>query len=276
MARTRVGVLPSGKPVIVTAWTFFGRREMKRCWIFLLVAGCLVNATAGRAASFDEAMKAVAARNDAAALPLFEAALTAEPDNLQYSDEYRKALIRTGEYDRGIDFYGKLTGQHPQAAFAWLNYGYVYVDKIPSAGSITRVILANNALTNFTKSIEVKRSWIALYTRGNSQLYWPKIFGRAPLGVADLEEAVTIARRESKRRKVYVRAWIALGDGYLKTDQAEKAKATWREGLQLFGDDPELQGRLARDGEKLELYVYDQLDPNQRVDTNLAPLWEED
>jgi len=245
---------------------------MKRCWIFALLALCLLPAAG--AGSFDDAMKAVAAKNDAAALPLFEAALSADPDNLQTSNEYRKAVIRTGEYDRAVDFYGKLTTAHPQAAFAWLNYGYAYVDKIPAAGSITQVILANNSLTNFTKSIDVKRSWIALYTRGNSYLYWPKIFGRAPLGVTDLEEAVAIARKEPKRRKVYVRSWIALGDGYLKTGEPEKAKAIWREGVQLFGNDPQLQARLSREGEELEKYVYDQLDPNKRVDTNLAPLWE--
>jgi tetratricopeptide (TPR) repeat protein len=247
---------------------------MRRFWILPLLALCL--APAGHAGSFDEAMKAVAAKNDAAALPLFEAALSAEPDNLQYSNEYRKAVIRTGEYDRAIDFYDKLTAAHPQAAFAWLNYGYTYVDKIPAAGSISQVILANNSITNFTKSIELKRTWIALYTRGNAYLYWPKIFGRTPLGVADLEEAVAIARKEPKRKKVYVRSWTALGDGYLKTDQPEKAKAVWREGVQLFGDDPQLQARLSRDGEELEKYVYDQLDPNKRVDTNLAPLWEEE
>jgi tetratricopeptide (TPR) repeat protein len=247
---------------------------MRRLLILPLLALCLVPAV--QASSFDAAMKAVAAKDDAAALPLFEAALSAEPDNLQYSNEYRKAVIRTGEHDRAIDFYDKLTAAHPQAAFAWLNYGYAYVDKIPAAGSITQVILANQSLTNFTKSIEVKRTWIALYTRGNSYLYWPKIFGRSPLGVADLEEAVALAKREPKRKKVYVRSWIALGDGYLKTEQLEKAKATWREGQQLFGENPQLQARLARDGEELEKYIYDQLDPNKRVDTNLAPLWEEE
>jgi tetratricopeptide (TPR) repeat protein len=228
------------------------------------------------AASFDEAMKAVAAGDDAAALPLFEVALSAEPDNLQSSNEYRKAVIRTGEYDRAIDFYGRLTAAHPRAAFAWLNFGYAYVDKIPAAGSVTQVILANNAVTQFTRSIEIQRTWIGLYTRGNAYLYWPKIFGRAPLGVADLEEAVAIARREPKRKKVYVRAWIALGNGYLKTGEPEKAKAVWREGLQLFPGNAQLQARLSRDGEELERYVYDQLDPKLRVDTNLAPLWEEE
>ena len=246
---------------------------MKRLRALLLLALCA--APALHAAAFDDAMKAVAAHNDAAALPLFESALNADPDNLQASNEYRKAVIRTKEYDRAIDFYGKLTAAHPQAPFAWLNYGYAYVDKIPDAGSITQVILANSALTNFSKSIELKKSWIALYTRGNSYLYWPKIFGRAPLGVADLEAAVAIARTEPKKRKVYVRSWIALGDGYWKTEQPEKAKATWREGLQLFPGETQLQARLARDGEELEKYIYDQLDPNKRVDTNLSSLWEE-
>jgi tetratricopeptide (TPR) repeat protein len=246
---------------------------MKSFRPLLLVALCA--APAVRATTFDEAMKAVAAHQDTAALPLFEKALNEEPDSLPASNEYRKAVIRTKEYDRAIDFYGKLTAAHPDAAFAWLNYGYAYVDKIPDAGSITQVILANSALTNFSKSIERKKSWIALYTRGNSYLYWPKIFGRAPLGVADLESAVAMAKAEAKKRKVYVRAWIALGDGYWKTEQPEKAKATWREGQQLFPGDPQLQARLGRDGDDLEKYIYDQLDPNKRVDTNLTPLWEE-
>ena len=248
----------------------------RRLAILALAAGLALSAGAGtaRATPYDDAMKAVAAGNHAAALPLFEAALAASPDDLKSANEYRKAVIRTKEYDRAIAFFEKLTTQHPQAAYAWLNFGYTYVDKIPDAGSITQVILANNALTNFSKSIELKKTWIALFTRGNSYLYWPKIFGRAPLGLADLEQAVALSQKEPKQRSVYVRAWIALGDAYWKTEQPEKAKSTWREGLKLFPNNPELKARLARDGDDLEKYIYDQLDPNKRVDTNLAPLWE--
>jgi tetratricopeptide (TPR) repeat protein len=211
---------------------------------------------------------------DAAVLPQLEAALAANPDDLKSANEYRKAVIRTSEYDRSIAFFDKLTADHPQAAYAWLNFGYAYVDKIPAAGSITQVILANKALTNFSKSIDLKKTWIALFTRGNSYLYWPTVFGRAPLGVADLEQAVALARQEAKPKKVYVRSWIALGDGYWKTEQPEKAKEIWRDGLKLFPGDAQLQARLARDGDDLEKYIYEQLDPNKRVDTDLAPLWE--
>ncbi|HEX4961571.1 MAG TPA: tetratricopeptide repeat protein [Thermoanaerobaculia bacterium] len=247
----------------------------RRLATLLLLAAALPGAA--RATAYEDAMKAVAAGKHAAALPLFEAALAADPDDLKSANEYRKAVIRTKEYDRGIAFFDKLTAQHPKAAYAWLNYGYVYVDKIPDAGSITQVILANNALTNFSKSIELKKTWIALFTRGNSYLYWPKVFGRAPLGVADLEQAVALSQKEPKQRPVYARAWIALGDAYWKTEQPEKAKTTWREALKLFPNDAELEARLARlarDPDELEKYIYDQLDPNKRVDTNLAPLWE--
>lgn len=246
----------------------------RTCALLLLVAFAVLSAGIAHATSFDDAMKAVAAGNDAAALPLFEKALAAEPDDLKIHDGYRKAVIRTGEYERAIGFYDKLTAANPASAYAWLNYGYAYVDKIPAAGSITQVILANQALIHFSKSIELKKSWIALYTRGNSYLYWPKVFGRTPLGVADLEQAVATAKQEAGKKKVYVRSWIALGDGYWKTGEPDKAKAVWREGRQLFGSVPQLEARLARDGEELEKYIDEQLDPNRRVDTSLSPLWE--
>lgn len=210
----------------------------------------------------------------AATLPELESRLAADPNDLKAANEYRQAVIQAGEYDRAIEFFKKLVTDHPQAACAWLNQGYAYVDKIPAAGSITQVILANNALTSFTRSIELERSWIALYTRGNSYLYWPKVFGRGALAVADLEEAVAISKKEPKR-PVHVRAWIALGDAYWRTDQPDKAKAAWKEALALFPGEPQLEARLARDGEELEAYIYEQLDPNRRVDTNLSPLWEE-
>ncbi len=215
-----------------------------------------------------------AAADPAAALPQLEAAVAADPENLRAASEYRMAVIKAGEHDRALEFFEKLVTDHPQAANAWLNYGFAYVDKIPAAGSITQVILANNALTQFSKSIELRESWLALYTMGNSYLYWPKVFGRAPLGVADLEAAVDMAKKEPKKKKVYVRAWVALGDGYWKTDQLDKAKATWREGLALFPGEPQLEARIAKNGEDLETYIQEQLDPNKRVDTNLESLWE--
>src|SRR5882672_5906336 len=131
-------------------------------------------------------------------LPKLEAALAADPDNLRFGSEYRQAVIQAKEYDRSLKFFEKLVADHPKSGNAYLNYGFAYVDKIPAAGSITQVILANTALSHFSKSIELQPSWIGYYTRGNSYLYWPKIFNRAHLGVEDLEQCMKIQKADNK------------------------------------------------------------------------------
>ncbi|MBM3263867.1 MAG: hypothetical protein FJY97_10645 [candidate division Zixibacteria bacterium] len=239
--------------------------------LLLVVAPAAFAATAED--HYQSARKALTARNYPVALDAFEAALNMEPDNIRYASEYRQAVIGAAQYDRCIAFFEKLVAVHPMASSAFLNFGFAYVDKIPAAGSITQVILANTALTYFSKSIEIKPSWIALYTRGNSYLYWPKIFGRASLGVSDLEKAYQMQKMDRVKRSYHVRVYISLGDGYWKTDDIDKARAIWQEGLAQFPDNEQLKARLAREGDALAEYIDSVLDPNKRVDTNLQEIW---
>lgn len=220
-----------------------------------------------------QAAPATAAADPSPELGRMEAALAAAPDDLRIASEYRHKVIRAGTYDRALDFFEKLVTDHPQAAFAWLNYGYVYVDKMPAAGAITQVILANDALKKFSRSIELKPSWLALYTRGNSYLYWPKVFGRTPLALADLKAAVEISNHEPKRA-YHAHAWAALGEACWLTEQPEQARAAWQEGARRFPRDAVLQALLTRRGDELEAYIADQLDRTKRVDTDLHEIWE--
>lgn len=210
----------------------------------------------------------------ASLLAPLEAQLASDPDNLRAGSEYRQAVIRLGAYDRAIQFFEKLVVSHPNAANARLNFGFAYVDKVPVAGSITQVILANNALNEFTKSVELRAAWITLYTRGNSYLYWPRIFGRASLGVADLEAAMQMQKADRKR-PYHVRTFLALGDGYWKMDDLEKARALWEEGLKQFPDNPHLQERLAKNGDDLKAVLDGTYDIAKRIDTSLEELWAE-
>ncbi len=246
---------------------------MKKLLPIVLIVWFFAGAWSSGDGRFENAEKAVAAKDWQTALTEFEAALAADPDNIQYGSEYRQAVIQAKEYDRCIKYFEKLSTDHPNAPNAFLNFGFAYVDKIPAAGTITQVILANTALSYFTKSLELRPSWIGYYTRGNSYLYWPKIFGRAALGVADLEQAMKIQKADGKKKSYFVRAYISLGDGYWKTDQLDKAKATWKEGLEMFPDSTQLKARLSRDGDALKEYIDDMLDPNKRVDTNLQEIW---
>lgn len=207
-----------------------------------------------------------------AELARLEQALTAKPDDIRAGNDYRMAIMKAGQYDRGLDFFKLLVTANPSAANAHLNYGFQYVDKIPAAGSITQVILANNALTEFTKSLEARPSWIGYYTRGNSYLYWPAIFGRTKLGVADLEEALRLQKGEPKR-PLHLRVYVALGDGYFKMDDMAKATATWKEGLAQFPDAEPLKQRLALQPDGIKALLATVYDPNKRVDTSLQDLW---
>ncbi|MBS1857000.1 MAG: hypothetical protein JST11_16645 [Acidobacteria bacterium] len=233
--------------------------------------------------AFDKGMKAISARDYPAGLSLLESALTQEPDNLQFGSEYRQAILKyarkihpkegqPADFDRSLKFFEGLMAKNAGAANGWLNFGFAVVDKIPAAGAISQVILANSALSYFTKSIEAKPSWIAYYTRGVSYLFWPKIFGRAPLAVADLELAMKM-QKTLPPRGIYVRGYVALGDAYWKNDELDKARAMWSEGLKLFPDSTQLKDRLAKQGDDLKTYLDDVMDPSKRVDTDLKDLW---
>ena len=135
------------------------------------------------------------------------------------------------------------------------------------------MLLANTAIGHFSKSLEVKTTWLALYTRGRSYLFWPKVFNRAHLGVEDLEKAYEMQQAGAGKRSLHVRVFEALGDGYAKTDNFEKARVIWKKGLEEFPGRAGLRERLALDDEGVTAYIFDLMDPNERVDTDLSPLW---
>lgn len=197
-----------------------------------------------------------------------EAALEKAPNDLFRGAAYRQRLIPDKAYDRGIAFFEKLVAAHPEAANAWLNLGYAYVDKIPDAGAITAVILANTALGHFGKALELEETWLARYTRGNSYLYWPPIFGRIELGVADLRRALELAEKLPSR-PYHAHAWVALGDAEWRLARPEEARKIWLEGRERYPGDVFLEARLARQGPELDLFLEDFFAVTTRVDTSL-------
>ncbi|HEX4604509.1 MAG TPA: tetratricopeptide repeat protein [Candidatus Angelobacter sp.] len=249
------------------------KKSLSLVWLLLLIASGLFPCQLPASdADYQQGMKALSSNDFSTALRYLELAVAGDPDNLRYGSDYRQAIIRSKEFDRALKFFDQATAQHPKSANLRLNYGFAYVDKIPAAGSITQVILANNALTEFTRSLELKPSWIAYYTRGTSYLFWPKIFKRAALGVADLQRAMEIQKSE-QRHRYHVKAYIALGDGYWKTDDLVKARVAWEAGLKEFPASAALQQRLSLKGDELKNLIEAQFDPAARVNTDLRDLW---
>jgi tetratricopeptide (TPR) repeat protein len=248
----------------------------KKLHFLCLVLGVTLHAaplqTQKPESQYREAVKALGEKHFQEALSSFEQAISLDPDNARYANDYRQAAIQAKEFDRALKFFEKLLTDHPNSANLHLNFGFAHVDKIPIAGSITQVILANSALTEFTRALELQPTWIGYYTRGESYLFWPKIFNRAPMGVADLEKALDMQQKTS-RQSYHVKVYIALGDGYWKTDQLEKAKATWTTGLKEFPSNTSLKGRLSAQGDDLKNLIEAGFDPAKRVNTDLSELW---
>jgi tetratricopeptide (TPR) repeat protein len=242
-------------------------------WPLLLIASWLLPCQLHASdADYVQGLKALASNDYSTALRYLELAVAGGPDNLRYGSDYRQAIIRSKEFDRALKFFEETLLRHPKSANLHLNYGFAYVDKIPVAGSITQVILANDALTEFGKSLELQPSWIAYYTRGTSYLFWPKIFKRASLGVADLQRAMEI-QKSGKLHSYHVKAYVALGDGYWKTDDLDRARAAWAEGLKEFPASTALKQRLSLKGDELKNLIEAQFDPSTRVNTDLRDLW---
>lgn len=230
---------------------------------------------------YQEGLAAVAKEDWEAALDKLEAAVAAEPNNLRYGTEYRQAVIKiagtesTEPYQREIDFFKKLVEEHPDAPNAFLNLAFAHVDKIPAEGAITQVILANSSLGYFAKALELEETWLGYYSRGHAYLFWPTIFGRAPKGIGDLEKAIEISKKDAKKKPYYSRAWAALGDGYWRLDDVDKAREIWRQGLAAYPDDAELEARLARtDRAELDAYLEAHYETGHRVDTHLREIFE--
>lgn len=243
------------------------------CALLTLLFCCLLSGSTSDAdADYQQARKALGANDYSTALRYLESAVAGDPDSIRYASEYRQAAIKSKDFDRSVAFFEKLSTSRAQSANVHLNCGFAYVDKIPAAGSITQVILANKALTEFSKAVDLQPNWIDYYTRGASYLFWPKIFNRAPMGVADLEKALKIQAAEP-RKSYYVKVYVTLGDAYWKTDQLEKALTIWQEGLKQFPDNQQLKIRLEKKGDDLQAAIEAGFDPNKRVDTDLKDLW---
>jgi tetratricopeptide (TPR) repeat protein len=226
---------------------------------------------------FQEAMHAAQAADYEAALASFEAALQGDPNNLRYGNDYRMTVVKINQvktYDRCIAFFKQLVADNPKAPNAWMNLGYAYVDKIPTEGAITQVLLANTALGNFSAALDLEDSWLGHYTRGNSYLYWPAVFGRTRLGIADLEKAIELSQQTDKRN-YQARAYRGLGEAYWRLNDLEKARQIWRAALELFPGNEELQVLLEQDDKALNAFLTAHFEPGKRVDTNVSAIWED-
>jgi hypothetical protein len=215
-------------------------------------------------------------------LAAMEMQVSADPENLRAAADYRQAVIEAGDYDRAIRFFDGLTKRPGAGPHVLLSLGLAYIDKIPAVGAFRRISLGNNATEALTRSIAREPSDLAYLIRGLVNLHFEKgLFHRTPEGVADLENALRLTERSadasrsnegSRSHPLLSRIYVALGDGYWRLKNHEKARATWRDGQMKFPGDDRLRLRLTSSDDAITSTIAHDLDASVRVDTSLREL----
>ena len=212
----------------------------------------------------------------AANLAAMETQVSADPENLRAAADYRQAAIDAGDYDRAIKFFDGLAKRPGAGPHVYLSLGLAYIDKIPAVGAFRRISLGNDATSALTHSIEREPSDLAYLIRGLVNLHFERgLFHRTPAGVADLENALRLATTRStdaSRPRYLARIYVALGDGYWRLKNRDKARATWRDGAMKFPDDERLRLRLTSSDDAITGTIAHDLDAGVRVDTSLREL----
>src|SRR5882757_1938402 len=197
----------------------------------------------------------------------FEARLVQDPASLRIAAEYRQLVIDTGRYDRSIKMFERLARDPRGGANRFVNLALANVDKVPVSGSVRRALLGREALDALTRAIAIEPTDLAYLIRGLVNLYYDQfVFHRTDKGVADLEVARQLAAVHPQ--VLYApRILVALGDGYWRLNQHDKARAVWREGLEACPDVAGFRVRLNASDQEIPDIIERALDAGVRVDT---------
>jgi tetratricopeptide (TPR) repeat protein len=202
-----------------------------------------------------------------------EARLARDPASLRLAAEYRQLVIDTGTYDRSLKLFERLARDPRGGANRYVNLALATVDKVPVAGSFRRALLGRDAIDALSRAIALEPTPLAYLIRGLVNLYYDQfIFHRTDKGVADLE----IARRLSAAHpqvRYAPRILIALGDGYWRLNQHDRAREVWREGRECCPDVDGFRARLTARDEQIPEIIEHALDAGVRVDTTLRELF---
>ena len=203
----------------------------------------------------------------------FEAQLAQDPSSLRVAAEYRQLIIETGRYDRSIKLFERLARDPRGGANRFVNLALANVDKVPVSGSFRRALLGRDALDALTRAIALEPTDLAYLIRGLVNLYYDQfVFHRTDKGVADLEAARRLSARHPQIPYA-PRILVALGDGYWRLHQPEKAREVWRQGLEGWPDVAGFRIRLDARDEAIPEIIERALDAGVRVDTTLRELF---
>lgn len=193
------------------------------------------------------------------------------------ASRYRDLAAKHGVFDRQLAFLESLVKSRPTDLRLKVQLAAAYVDKLPTCGGVAAIVckgkLARKALDLCDAVVRADpHLWAGLYSRGINHLHWPRALRHSDDAVADLEATVALQERQpGPAPAFFLRAYVALGDAYVKNGEVEKGRIAWRRGLKVFPAAAELTERLGNDEQSAVLVFVDQKRSLQQpIDTDFS------
>lgn len=245
----------------------------------LAIAGAVVLAscaTTKQAGPMELATQHFQRGENDAAFALLEKSIQQAPGDLQLGNFYRQHIVKNKQEDRAITFFKKLVEGGQVADEAYYNYAFAYIDKIPRVGPMGAGFLSKRSIAQF-KLVQDRKpdDWIANYGIGMNYLHWPDYFKKTEGALGFFEKCMEVQKGQPLK-PAHLLTYLRMGDAQVRGGQLDAAYETWRAGLKLFADHPDLLDRLNTPRERIDTAIRDLYNPNNSIgaiDTDISILW---
>ena len=160
-------------------------------------------------------------------------------------------LGKAGLSDELVDAFEARVERDPNDPDLRVELGQAYLQKIFEVGNGPAAGLwAMKADAAFDAALELEpEHWDARFTKAVSLSFWPPALGKQNAAIEQFETLLGQQKGQAREPR-FAQTYLFLGNMYQQTGQAQKALATWQEGLALYPDSGELQSQVQLTGKQ--------------------------
>lgn len=157
-----------------------------------------------------------------------------------------KTLREEGVFDEVFALYEKRATDNPGDANAQVEYGTACLQKLftvtdgPEKG-----VWATKADKAFDNALAIDdHNWGARFTKAVSLSNWPAFMGKQASAARQFETLIE-QQKSGPVSPEHAQTYFYLGNMYQSMGKSEQALATWRQGLEIFPGNTQLQGQIS-------------------------------
>ena len=146
-----------------------------------------------------------------------------------------------------IASFERLAAMSPNNPDLQAELGDAYLQKLFDVGTgPTAALYGEKADAAYDAALALDAEhWDARFNKAVSLSLWPTFLGKGSEAIEQFEILID-QQRKREARPEFAQSYYYLGNMYLETGNAEKARRAWSEGLEAFPDSDILRDQLAR------------------------------